>query len=228
MPVPGLGVLSGEISPALVAEAVNVAGCREQRVRLLPAVAVVYFVLGLCLLSGEDSVGPPGYRSVWRSLTHGVRQLAGLGVPSRSALCRARQPLGAKPLEVLSGRLRGPLAVAGRAGTAGAFAFGLRVVAWDGTGIGTPASAANAAAFGGPAGGGPMLRVMTLIECGTHAIIDAAFDGWTRASEPVLARRLVHALGGGMLLLADRNFPGWQLWGLAASGGRAAVLAGAR
>jgi hypothetical protein len=214
--VPGLGVLSGEIGPALVEEVVAAAGCREKRARLLPAVAVVYFVLGLCLLSGEDSLGPPGYRSVWRSLTHGVRQLAGLGVPSRSALCRARQRLGAKPLELLFDRLRGPLAAAG---TAGVFAFGLRVVAWDGTGIDVPATAANAAAFGGPAGGDPMLRVMTLIECGTHAILDAAFDGWARASELVLARRLLHALGPGMLLLADRNFRGWQLWGLAAGGG---------
>jgi Insertion element 4 transposase N-terminal/Transposase DDE domain len=216
MPVPGLGVLSGEISPALVEEVTEAAGCREKRVRLLPAVAVVYFVLGLCLLSGEDSLGPPGYRSVWRSLTHGVRQLAGLAVPSRPALCRARQRLGVKPLEMLFDRLRGPR---GGAGTAGVFAFGLRVVAWDGTGIDVPATAANTAAFGGPPGGGPMLRVMTLIECGTHAILDAAFDGWARVSELALARRLLHALGPGMLLLADRNFRGWQLWGLAAGGG---------
>ena len=97
--------------------------------RLLPARAVVYFVLGMCLLSGEDSAGPPGYLSVMRSLTHGVRHLAGTAVPSRSALCRARQRLGPKPFEMLFDRVRGPLA--GRA--AGAFAFGLRVVAWDGT-----------------------------------------------------------------------------------------------
>ena len=49
---------------------------------------------------------------------------------------------------------------------------------------------------------------MALIECGTHALIDAAFDGFARASEQVLARRLLHALRPGMLLLADRAFPG--------------------
>jgi hypothetical protein len=214
--VPGLGVLTGEIGPGLVDEVVEVAGCREKRVRLLPARAVVYFVLGMCLLSGEDSVGPPGYRSVMRSLTHGVRHLAGLGVPSRSALCRARQRLGCKPFELLFDRLRGPRAAAG---AAGAFAFGLRVVAWDGTGMDVPAVPGNAAAFGGPAGGGPQLRLLALTECGTHALIDAAFDGFARASEQVLARRLLHALRPGMLLLADRNFPGWQLWGLAAATG---------
>lgn len=197
-------------------EVVDRAGCREKRARLLPARAVVYFVLGLCLFSGEDSAGPPGYRSVMRSLTHGVRHLAGLGVPSAAALCRARQRLGSKPFELLFDVLRGPLAAAG---TPGAFAFGLRVVAWDGTGIDVPGTAGNTAAFGGPAGGGPQLRLMTLIECGSHALLDAALDGFARASEQVLARRLLHALRPGMLLLADRAFPGWQLWGLAAATG---------
>ena len=216
--VAGLGVLTGEISPELVDEVVDRAGCREKRVRLLPARAVVYFVLGLCLLSGEDSMGPPGYRSVMRSLTHGVRHLAGLAVPSRSALCRARQRLGSKPFELLFDLLRGPLA---QAGAAGSFAFGLRVVAWDGTGIEVPGTPGNAAAFGGGGGhgSGPQLRLLALVECGTHALIDAALDGFARASEQVLARRLLHALRPGMLLLADRNFPGYDLWGLAAATG---------
>jgi hypothetical protein len=57
------------------------------------------------------------------------------------------------------------------------------------------------------------------VECGTRAVIDAAFDGAARASEQVLARRLLAALRPGMLLLADRNFPGHELWGLAAATG---------
>ena len=128
--LPGLGVLTGEISPELVDEVTGLAGCR-QRVRLLPARAVVYFVLGLCLLSSEDSMGRRGTGRVMRSLTHGVRHLAGMAVPSRPALRRARQRLGSKPFELLFDQLRGPLAAAGAAGT---FAFGLRVVAWDGDG----------------------------------------------------------------------------------------------
>ncbi|MFF4128361.1 transposase [Microbispora rosea] len=58
-----------------------------------------------------------------------------------------------------------------------------------------------------------------MIECGTHAVIDAAFDGVAKASEQKLARRVLHALGPGMLLLADRNFPGYELWGMAAGTG---------
>ena len=53
-------MLTGEISPGLVDEVIELAGCREKRRRLLPARTVVYFVLGLCLFSGADSMGPPG------------------------------------------------------------------------------------------------------------------------------------------------------------------------
>jgi hypothetical protein len=94
----GLGVLSCEIRPGLVDEVIELAGCREKRRRLLPAQAVVYFVLGLCLFSGADSAAPPGYRSVMRWLTNGVRHLHGLVLPTSPALTRARQRLGAKPL----------------------------------------------------------------------------------------------------------------------------------
>ena len=147
----GLGVLTGEISPGMVDEVIAMAGCREKRRRLLPARTVVYFVLGLCLFSGADSMGPPGYRSVMRWLTNGLRHLDGVVLPTSSALTRARQRLGARPLELLFGMRRGALAVAG---TPGAFAFGLRLVAWDGTGIDAADTPANAAAFGGVQGGG--------------------------------------------------------------------------
>ena len=212
----GLGVLTGEITPGLVDEVIEQAGCREKRQRLLPARAVVYFVLGLCLFSGADSMGPPGYRSVMRWLTNGLRHLDGAGLATSSALTRARQRLGARPLELLFGLRCGPLA---EAGTPGAFAFGLRLAAWDGTGIDAADTPANAAAFGGVQGGGPQLRLLALIECGTHALIGAVSGGVARASEQKLARRLLPALGPGMLLLADRNFPGWELQGLAAGTG---------
>ena len=141
----GLGILSEEITPELVDEVIDLSGCREKRQRLLPARVVVYFVLGLCLFSGADSHAPPGYRSVMRWLTNGIRHLHGLALPSSSALTRARQRLGSKPLELLFDLRRGPLA---RQGAAGAFAFGLRLVAWDGTGIDvadTPENAASSA-----------------------------------------------------------------------------------
>jgi hypothetical protein len=200
----------------LVEEVIELTGCREKRQRLLPARVVVYFVLGLCLFSGADSMGPPGYRSVMRSLTNGLRHLYALALPSSPALTRARQRLGSKPLELLFDLRRGALAAAG---TPGAFAFGLRLVAWDGTGLDAADTPANAREFGVTQGGNPQLRLLALIECGTHAVIDAVFDGVARASEQRLARRLLHALQTGMLLLADRNFPGYELWGMVAATG---------
>jgi hypothetical protein len=50
---------------------------------------------------------------------------------------------------------------------------------------------ANAEAFGVTQGGNPQLRLLALTECGTHALIDAAFGGVAKASEQVLARRLL-------------------------------------
>jgi hypothetical protein len=212
-----LGVLTEHIPPALVDEAVADAGRIQRRCRLLPARAVVYFVLGLCLFSGADSAGPPGYRSVLRSLTSGLRHVCGWPLPTSAALSRARQRLGAEPLQALFARVRGPLATAGTPGT---FAFGRRVVAWDGTGIDTADTPANAEAFGrAGVAGHPQLRLLALIECGTHAVLHAAFDGFHLASEHVLARRVLGGLRPGMLLLADRNFPGHQLWGLALATG---------
>jgi hypothetical protein len=214
----GLGVLSGEISPCLVDEVIGLAGCREKRRRLLPARAVVYFVLGLCLFSGADSAAPPGYRSVMRWLTNGVRHLHGLVLPTSSALTRARQRLGAKPLELLFDLRRGVLA---GAETPGAFAFGLRLVAWDGTCLDAADTPANMEAFGvaRTGGGNPQVRLLALTECGTRALVDAVFDGAGKVSEQALARRLLASLAPGMLLLADRNFPGHELWGLAAATG---------
>ena len=212
----GLGVLTSEVSPGLVDEVIELAGCREKRRRLLPARVVVYFVLGLCLFSGADSMGPPGYRSVMRWLTNGRRHLDEMVLPTSSALTRARQRLGSGPLELLFGLRRGALAVAG---TPGSFAFGLRLAAWDGTGLDAADTPANAEAFGVTQGGNPQLRLLALVECGTRAVIDAVFDGVSKASEQKLARRLLRALCPGMLLLADRNFPGHQLWGMAAATG---------
>jgi Insertion element 4 transposase N-terminal/Transposase DDE domain len=211
-----LGVLTEQISPGLVDEVVIEAGRMQRRFRLLPARAVVYFVLGLCLFSGADSARPPGYRSVLRSLTNGLRHLTGIGLPTSAALTKARQRVGERPLQLLFARLAGPLAAAD---APGAFAIGRRVVAWDGTCIDADDSEANITQFGRSSGGGhPQLRLLALIECGTHAVIDAVFDGFA-VSEQALARRALARLQPGMLLLADRNFPGHELWGLAVATG---------
>ncbi|GAA3378693.1 hypothetical protein GCM10020367_59230 [Streptomyces sannanensis] len=79
-------------------------GRAERRHRLLPARAVVCFVLALCLFSSSDSAGLPGYRVVLRTLTEKLRHLPGgivQRLPTSSALTRARQRLGDKPFQAL-------------------------------------------------------------------------------------------------------------------------------
>jgi hypothetical protein len=100
---------------------------------------------------------------------------------------------------------------------------GLRLVAMDGTLLDVPDTADNRQEFGASAnaaGGGayPQVRLVALAECGTRAVIDAAFGGY-RTSEQELARALLPAMRPGMLAAADRNFPSWGLWQEAAGTG---------
>jgi hypothetical protein len=199
----GLGVLAQHVPAALVDEVLADTGGLQQRVRRLPSRVVVWFVLALTLFGGQ------GYRSVWRELTHSGTDDA--VTPSSPGLSQARRRVGVAPLAALFARLRGAQALPG---VPGAFLAGLRLVSWDATMLDVPDSLANRQVFiasGNTRGRGafPKVRMLQLIECGTHAIIDAVFGA---ASEQVLARRVLGSLGEGMLLLGDRNFPSYQLW----------------
>jgi len=200
----GLGVLAEHVPTEIIDDVLVRTGRVQKRIRRLPARVSVLFILSLSLFSAV------GYRGVWRELTHSGGVAAG-PVPSSSALTRARRRVGVAPLRELFVRVRGPRA---GQGSPGAFLAGLRLVSWDGTQLDVAASPANDAVFvparsrRGVAAFGKV-RLMTLIEVGTHAVIDAVFG---TESEQVLASRLAPALTAGMLLLGDRNFPSWKLW----------------
>jgi len=236
----GIGVLGWFIPPGLVDDAVGDGLAWEMRLRALPARLGVYFVLGCALLSSEP------YAEVIRKITAGLdRALAAAGwqVPASTALSRARARVGERPLESVFRRVCSALSP-GRAPWS--HLGGLLVVAVDGTTISVPDSPANAAAFGRPGTGkkrrpakdaqagqaadgqerpaaaaGPQLRLVTLLACGTRALLDAAFGPvrGTGTGEQALARALLPSLRPGMLLLADRNFYGYQLWNAAAGTG---------
>jgi hypothetical protein len=208
-----LGVLTYVIPPGLVDEAVGDGLAWEMRLRLLPARVTVYFTLGLCLFSGTS------YAGVFAQVTSGL----GLASPASTALSAARRRLGEKPLESLFRRLCAPLSP----GTAPwSHVAGLLAVAWDGTTVDTAPSAANTAAFGRPgngkvkAGGCPQLRLVTLVACGTRALLGAACGplAGPGTGERDLARQLLGTLRAGMLLLADRGFYSYALWNAAAAG----------
>lgn len=200
----GLGVLAEHVPAAVIDQVLLATGRVQQRTRRLPARVTVLFILALTLFGGL------GYRGVWRELVHSGGEAAG-DPPSTSGLTQARRRVGLAPLAALFARVRGARA---STATPGAFRFGLRLVSWDASMLDVPDSDTNAAAFIQSrnckgSGAFPKVRLMTLIEVGTHAVLDAAFGP---DSEQVLARQLLGWLGPGMLLLGDRNFPSWKLW----------------
>lgn len=211
-----LGVLTRAFPPELIDEVVAECGRVEQRRRLLPARVVVYFVLAMCLFSGQ------GYEEVARLLTCGLGNERAWRVPSTAAIGRARLRLGPEPLKALFARVCRPVATEA---TVGAWYRGWRLVAVDGTTFDLPDTDGNDAFFGRPGssrgqrrGAYPQARMTAVVECGTHAVF-AAEVGPLSVHETVLARRLFGRLTAGMLLLADRGFVGFDLWRAAAASG---------
>jgi hypothetical protein len=242
----GIGVLSWVIPPDLVDDAVADGLAWEMRLRALPARLGVYFVLGCALLSAK----PYGevIRQVTAGLE---RALAAVGwqVPASTALTAVRARVGEKPLESVFRRVCSALSP-GRApwshlgGLLVVAVDGTTIAAWDspanaaafgrpGTGKKRRRPAADEQAGTGPgqrdgpdgagqgAAAGPQLRLVTLLACGTRALLDAAFAGvrGKGSGEQALARSLLGSLRPGMLLLADRNFYGYPLWNAAAGTG---------
>ena len=177
----------------------------QRRVRELPSRAGVYFVLALGMFPRL------GYARVWAKLTAGLEGLDGLEVarPSEKALRDLRRRLGPAPLKALFEVVAGPLAWPYAPGVAFG---GLRTVAFDGcSSLHAPATGRNHAWLGRirhPNGfaGYPALRLMTLAETGTRGLLGAAIGAAADGDEPALARRLLHLLRPGMLVLADRAY----------------------
>ncbi|WP_260728005.1 IS4 family transposase [Dactylosporangium roseum] len=179
--------------------------CMQRRVRDLPSRVVVYLLLAGCLFAEL------GYRQVWQRLVAGLDGLP-VAYPSEAALTKARQRVGPQPLRALFDLLRGPAAA-----MAGPVRWrGLLVCAIDGTMLFAADSAANLTRFskqrGGRTGGSgyPMLRLVTVMACGTRSVMDAVFGAIT-CGETTYARDLLARLPAGVLLLADRNFAAGHL-----------------
>jgi Insertion element 4 transposase N-terminal len=206
-----IGVLTRTFPPELVDRVLATTGRAEHRQRLLPARVVVYYTLAMCLFAQV------GYEEVMRLLVEGLawaRRWQGTWqVPDKSSIARARRRLGPAPLRELFVEVVRPLATRK---TNGAWYRDWRLVALDGTTLDVADTPANVAAFGRPGGGRgqgafPQVRLVGLVECGTHAVVDAAMGG-LHLGEGSLAPSLARSLGRGMLLLADQGLCGLELW----------------
>jgi hypothetical protein len=186
----------------MVDAALEATGATGRRLRDLPARVVVYLLLAGCLFPEV------GYTGVWRKLTAGLR--VGVARPSASGLSQARRRLGVGPLRWLFDLLRSSLSAPGQVGV---WWRGLLVCAIDGTTMTVPDApgvltrytkqAGNSAGKG--ATGYPQLRLLSLVACGTRAIVQAVF-GPTDIGETTYASRLFGSMRAGMVVLADRNF----------------------
>jgi len=206
-----LGVIAEKIPLSKVQEVLAATGRGSIRERDLPAHVMVYYVVALALYMQS------AYTEVLRCLFEGLAWLFGpevtVHVAAKSGIAQARARLGVEPLRRLYEDVVAPI---GTDRTRGSRYRGWRLVSLDGTTLDVADTASNAAAFGYPSGrlgdgSYPQLRLVSLVESGTHVLFGASFGGF-RTGETVLARDSLRGLKAGMLCLGDRNFFGYELW----------------
>lgn len=217
-----LGVLTAQFPMEIVEQVLFETERFSVRERDLPAHVMIYYAIALALYADVST------REVLRCVVEGARWLGdptATTMPSKSAISQARTRLGAAPLEALYRAVVAPVATAG---TPGAWYRGWRVMSLDGTTLDVGDTTANAHAFGRPAsarganatGAFPQVRLVGLLENGTHAICGAELGSY-HTSEVALAVAVVPRLTGEMLCLADRGLLSFNLWRRAAATGAA-------
>jgi Transposase DDE domain len=107
--------------------------------------------------------------------------------------------------------------------TRGAWYRDWRLISLDGSTLDVADTAENEEAYGRPSASRgsrafPKLRFVGLLENGTHVLWGARRADYA-TDELTLAQEVVPALRPGMLCLADRFFPSYQLWQTAAKTG---------
>ena len=216
-----LGVLTAQFPIEAVQEALLSTGRGSERERDLPAHVMVYYAMALALYADAST------REVLRCLLEGVRWLGDPDAREEpagwSGISQARTRLGAEPLEALYRATVTPVATPT---TPGAWYRAWRVMSLDGTTLDVGDTAANRDAFGGPAsarganatGAFPQLRMVGLLETGTHVLCGAQLGAYA-TGEVTLAADVVPALRPDMLCLAVRGFLGFDLWQRAAATG---------
>lgn len=227
-----LGVLMTVVNRTAVDAAVAVCGVGPKRSDgKLPAHVTAYLTMGLSLFAGDD------YEEVATKVTGALDRFgcwdAAWAVPTASAITQARKRLGPAVMPEVAARVFGPVAgspgpvaqmtALGRARRS--FACGRRLVAIDGFDLDVFDSKDNAAEFGYTGSGPnrsafPKARVVTITECGTHALLQAEVGPYS-VGEPTMARRLYAHLRSDELLVADRNFYSFGDWCAAADTGAA-------
>jgi hypothetical protein len=213
-----LGVIAKFFPVEKVRGVLEKTGRTSVRERDLPAHVVVYYVIALALYMRSS------YREVLRCLLEGVQWLlepsSPVKVAGKSGISQARTRLGVEPLKELYEAVVTPIA---ERHTKGAWYRDWRLVTLDGSTLDVADTAENEKAYGRPGASRgssafPKIRFVGLLENGTHVLWGARMAGYA-TDELTLAQQVVPALQKGMLCLADRFFPSYQLWQAAAKTG---------
>jgi hypothetical protein len=204
------GTVLKALETAIPTEAIEIALAQthsnEKRKRALPSHLVICLVIAMSLWSKASM------RTVLKNLVDGLSEAwVRVGqywrVPCKSSITEARQRVGPQVMSRLFYQVVRPL---GTAETVGVFLGGLRVMAVDGTVFDVPDSGANARVFGYPASrpgttaAFPKVRLVLLIEAGTHLIVDALICPY-RMGERKRVKKLLRSVTAGMLLMWDRG-----------------------
>ena len=213
-----LGVVARFFPVEKVRAVLKETGRESLRQRDLPAHVVIYYVIALALYMRSS------YGEVLRCLLEGLQWLLDPSVPvkvaGKSGISQARSRLGAAPVKKLYDAAVSPIA---EKRTKGAWYRQWKLVSLDGSSLDVADTAENDKAFGRPGASRgtsayPKIRFVGLLESGTHVMWAARMSKYA-TDEIALATSVVPALRQGMLCLADRFFPGYQLWQKAAQTG---------
>ena len=213
-----LGVITKTFPIEKIRDILNETKKASIRERDLPANVVMYYVIALALYMQSSC------REVLRCLLEGVQWLLDPSIPvkvaGRAGISQARARLGWEPLQRLHDAVVCPIAVPA---TRGAWYRRWRLVSLDGSTLDVADQAANEQAFGRPGSSRgdsafPQIRFVSLVENGTHVLFGSQMAGCD-TSEIALSKAVIKQLKGEMLCLADRNFFGYEMWGLACNTG---------
>lgn len=195
-----------------IQQAISSVKAGENRKRALPSHLVVCLVIAMSLWSKASM------RTALKNLVDGLSETwVRVGqywkVPCKSSITEARMRVGPQVMSRLFHQVVRPLATQK---TPRAFLGGLRVMAVDGTVFDVPDSEANARVFGYPGSRNntqaafPKVRLVLLIEAGTHLIVDALMCPY-RIGERVRVKKLLRSVTQGMLLMWDRGLHSYAM-----------------
>jgi hypothetical protein len=207
-----LKALETAIPTEAISRAIADTQSNEERKRALPSHLVICLVIGMSLWSKASM------RTVVKNLVDGLSETwVKVGqywrVPCKSSITEARQRVGCGVFSRLFHLVARPCATVQ---TPGAFLGGLRVMAVDGTVFDVPDTQTNARVFGYPGtrpgtrAAFPKVRLVLLIETGTHLIVDALMCPY-RIGERVRVKKLLRSVTAGMLLMWDRGLHSYAM-----------------